>query len=149
MAIKYRLIQRTDMSKDAEAGAKKYYGSISATGTLTFEQICSSVSAYSTASPGDVKLVLDGLVYVASEALLRGEVVQFGELGNFQLKMSSVGTDEAESYNASMFSHPRIIYRPSSRLKTAIANVSVEKWPVVTTTNSSSSGNTDEVPDEL
>lgn len=83
MALKYKLVQRKDMSKSAEEGAKKYYGSVSATGTLGFDQICSSISAYSTASPGDVKLVLDGLVFVASEALLRGEVVQFGELGNF------------------------------------------------------------------
>ena len=88
MALKYKLIQRKDMSKDAEEGDKKYYGSISATGTCGMDQICSSISAYSTASPGDVKLVLDGLAFVASEALLRGEVVQFGELGNFQLKMN-------------------------------------------------------------
>ena len=85
MALKYKLIQRKDMSPDAEEGAKKYYGSVSATGTLGFDQICSNIAAYSTASPGDVKLVLDGLVFVASEALLRGEVVQLGELGNFQL----------------------------------------------------------------
>ena len=127
MALKYKLVQRPDKTKGATDGAKKYYGSISATGSLTLEQMCSSISSYSTASPGDVKLVLDGLVHVASESLLRGEVVQLGDLGHFQLKMSSKGVDNAKDYKASMFSNPRITFRPSIRLKTAIASVSVEK----------------------
>ncbi|MBP3519131.1 MAG: HU family DNA-binding protein [Parabacteroides sp.] len=148
MALKYRLVQRKDMSKDAAEGAKKFYGSVSATGTLGFDQICSSISAYSTASPGDVKLVLDGLVFVASEALLRGEVVQLGELGNFQLKMSSTGTDTAADYEASMLSRPHIVFRPSIRLKTAVARVSVEKWPTVSGTTGSGGGE-EERPGEL
>lgn len=45
------------MGKDAAEGSKKYYGSVSATGTLEFDQICSSISAYSTASPGDVRRI--------------------------------------------------------------------------------------------
>lgn len=148
MALKYRLVQRKDMSKDAAEGAKKFYGSVSATGTLGFDQICSSIAAYSTASPGDVKLVLDGLVFVASEALLRGEVVQLGELGNFQLKMSSAGTDVAADYDASMFSRPHIVFRPSIRLKTAVARVGVEKWPTVSGTTGSGGGE-DDRPGEL
>ena len=149
MALKYKLIQRKDMSPDAEEGAKKYYGSVSATGTLGFDQICSNIAAYSTASPGDVKLVLDGLVFVASEALLRGEVVQLGELGNFQLKVSSTGTETAEEFDASMFGNPRIVFRPSIRLKTAIARFSVEKWPVITTSGSTSTDEEEERPGGL
>lgn len=146
MALKYKLVLRKDMSKDAAEGTKKYYGSVSATGTCGFEQICSSISAYSTASPGDVKLVLDGLVFVASEALLCGEVVQFGELGNFQLKMNSVGVTDADSYDASMLSRPHIVFRPSIRLKTAVARASVEKWPTVKPAGGSGDS---ESPDEI
>lgn len=146
MALKYKLVLRKDMSKNAAAGAKKYYGSVSATGTCGLDQICASISAYSTASPGDVKLVLDGLVFVASEALLRGEVVQFGELGNFQLKMNSVGVVDAGSYDASMLSKPHIIFRPSLRLKTAVARANVEKWPTV---KPASGGNDSESPGEV
>lgn len=143
MALKYRLVQRKDMGKDAVEGSKKYYGSVSSTGTLSFDQICSSISAYSTASPGDVKLVLDGFVFVASEALLRGEVVQFGELGNFQLKLGSGGVPDAKDYDASMFKRPHIVFRPSIRLKTAVAKVNVEKWPVVVVPSGGSGGGSD------
>lgn len=147
MALKYKLVQRRDMSKDAVEGAKKYYGSVSATGTLGFDQICSSISAYSTASPGDVKLVLDGLVFVASEALLRGEVVQFGELGNFQLKIGSGGVPDVKDYDASMFKNPHIVFRPSLRLKREISKACVEKWPMVTAPGSGSgSGSEDDRP---
>ena len=149
MALKFRIVQRPDMTKGAAEGTKKYYGSISATGTMSLDQICSEISSSSTASPGDVKLVLDGLVEKASNALLRGEVVQLGDLGNFQLKMSSQGVDNADDYKTSMFSNPRITFRPSSRLKKAIADVSVEKWPVITVSSSSSSSDSSDVPDEL
>lgn len=149
MALKYRLVQRKDMSKDAPEGAKKFYGSVSATGTLGFDQICSNIAAYSTASPGDVKLVLDGLLFVATEALLRGEVVQLGELGNFQLKMSSAGTEKAADYEASMLSRPHIVFRPSIRLKTAVARVGVEKWPTVSGTGSTGGGEENDRPGEL
>lgn len=138
MALKYKLVQRKDMSKGAAEGAKKYYGSVSATGKCPFDQMCSSIAAYSTASPGDVKLVLDGMVFVASEALLRGEVVEFGELGNFQLKIGSEGVPDKKDYDASMFKNPHIVFRPSLRLKREIAKVSVEKWPVVTVSDSGS-----------
>lgn len=140
MALKYKLVQRKDMSKGAAEGSKKYYGSVSATGMLSFDQICSNIAAYSTASPGDVKLVLDGLVFTASEALLRGEVVQLGELGNLQLKVGSDGVPNAADYDASMFKRPHILFRPSVRMKTAVARVSVEKWPTVTVSNGNSGG---------
>ena len=149
MAIKYKLVQRKDLSKDAQEDSKKYYGSVSSTGTLTLDQICNNIAAYSTASPGDVKLVIDGLVFTATDALLRGEVVQLGELGNFQLKVSSKGTDTAEEFNASQFTRPHIIFRPSIRLKSAIERVSVEKWPVIHSPSSSSGGSEEERPGEL
>ena len=145
MAIKYKLVQRKDLSKDAQEDSKKYYGSVSSTGTLTLDQICNNIAAYSTASPGDVKLVIDGLVFTATDALLRGEVVQLGELGNFQLKVSSKGTDTAEEFNASQFTRPHIIFR----LKSAIERVSVEKWPVINSSSSSSGGSEEERPGEL
>lgn len=130
MSVKYRVVLKKDMTKGAAKEARKYYGSISSSGTMGIEQICSNIASYSTASPGDVRLVIDGLVFMMTEALLRGEVVQLGELGNFQLKMSSKGVDDAADYDSSMLSKPRILFRPSIRLKSAIARVSVEKWPI-------------------
>ena len=81
------------------------------------------------------------------QALLRGEVVQFGELGNFQLKIGSGGVQDVKDYDASMFKSPHIVFRPSLRMKREISKVSVEKWPVVTVPGSGSgSGSEDDRP---
>ena len=81
MSVRYKLVLRKDLSKDAPAGAQKYYASVNNNGTLPFKQMCQSIAAYSTASPGDVKVVLDGLMFFMKDALLRGEIVQMGKSG--------------------------------------------------------------------
>ena len=62
MALKYHLVQRLDKSKDAAAGSKLYYGQIRAQQKLEFNKLCEIIASYSTASRGDVMLVIDGLL---------------------------------------------------------------------------------------
>lgn len=80
MSVKAKLVLRKDLSKDAPAGAQKYYASVNNNGTLPFKQMCQSIAAYSTASPKTSKVVLDGDVFM-KDALLRGEIVQMGMSG--------------------------------------------------------------------
>ena len=127
MSVRYKLVLRKDMSKDAAEGAQKYYASVNSNGMMTFQQTCTAISAYSTASPGDVKVVMDGLLFVLKEALLRGEVVQLGELGNFQINVGSSGTPTTEEFKASMIRKPRIVFRPSVSLKEILDKVSFER----------------------
>ncbi|UBD77414.1 HU family DNA-binding protein [Parabacteroides goldsteinii] len=127
MSVRYKLVLRKDLSKDAAEGAQKYYASVNSNGMMTFQQTCTAISAYSTASPGDVKVVMDGLLFVLKEALLRGEVVQLGELGNFQINVGSSGTPTTEEFKASMIRKPRIVFRPSVSLKEILDKVSFER----------------------
>ena len=78
MSIKYRLVKRKNMSKDAGADEKLVYAQARTSGELTFEMLCKQIAAQSTASFGDVELVIRGMVSVATEALLRGESVSLG-----------------------------------------------------------------------
>lgn len=127
MSVRYKLVLRKDLSKDAAEGAQKYYASVNSNGMMTFQQTCTAISAYSTASPGDVKVVMDGVLFVLKEALLRGEVVQLGELGNFQINVGSSGTPTTEEFKASMIRKPRIVFRPSVSLKEILDKVSFER----------------------
>ncbi len=127
MSVRYKLVLRKDLSKDAAEGAQKYYASVNSNGMMTFQQTCTAISAYSTASPGDVKVVMDGLLFVLKEALLRGEVVQLGELGNFQINVGSSGTPTTEEFKASMIRKPRIVFRPSVSLKEILGKVNFER----------------------
>ena len=92
MPAKYKLVLRKDMRKDAAEGSKLYYASANTTGTCDVYELCDLISAQSTASSGDVKLILDELVNVMRRNLGKGEVVKVGELGSFQLQFGSTGT---------------------------------------------------------
>lgn len=127
MSVRYKLVLRKDLSKDAPEGAQKYYASVNSNGVMSYKQMCTSIAAYSTASPGDVHVVMDGMLFVLKEALLRGEVVQAGELGNFQLNAGSGGTPTAEEFKASLIRKPRIVFRPSTTLKEMLGKVSFER----------------------
>lgn len=127
MSVKYKLVKRRDLSKDAAEGAQKFYASVNSSGKMDFMQICEQVSSRSTASKGDVMLVLDGLLYCMKESLLRGEVVQMGEFGNFQANVGSAGVSLAEEFKADMIRKPRIVFRPGVMLKDTLRKVSFER----------------------
>lgn len=127
MSVKYKLVLKKDLTKGADADAKRYYASANVTGMMDFNTICDVVADRSTASDGDVALVLLGVIRCMQEALLRGETVQMGALGNFRLSIGSSGVANAGDFQASMIRKPRIIFSPGAKLREMIAKVSVER----------------------
>ena len=138
MSVKYKLVLKKDLTKGAATDAKRYYASANVTGMMDFDTICDVVADRSTASDGDVALVLLGLIRCMQEALLRGEVVQLGALGNFRLSLGSSG---------SLIRKPRIIYSPGVKLREMIAKVSIER--IGQETDKSDAGGEDDRPGEL
>ena len=147
MSVKYKLVLKKDLTKGAAADAKRYYASANVTGMMDFDTICDVVADRSTASDGDVALVLLGLIRCMQEALLRGEVVQLGALGNFRLSLGSSGVVNADDFHASLIRKPRIIYYPGVKLREMIAKVSIER--IGQETDKSNAGGEDDRPGEL
>ena len=114
MPAKYKLVLRKDMRKDAAEGSKLYYASANTTGTCDVYELCDLISAQSTASSGDVKLILDELVNVMRRNLGKGEVVKVGELGSFQLQFGSTGTLTEKEFSHALIKSRRIVFRPGS-----------------------------------
>ena len=129
MPAKYTLVLRKDLRKDAVEGSKLYYANAKATGTCDMYELCDLISLSSTASPGDVRLILDSLIEVMKRSLGKGEVVQVGELGNFQLQFGRSGTATKKEFNQSLIKSKRIVFRPGKVLREAVANFSFEKIP--------------------
>ena len=127
MPIKYRLVLRKDMTKGAAAGSKLYYAVNKSTGTCDFEELCDQIADRSTASRGDVQVVVDGLLYILKQRLQKGETVQLGDLGHFQAVIGSKGTKLESDFNASLIKRPRIVFRPSVTLKSVTGLAKFEK----------------------
>ena len=118
MGIKYHLVLRKNISKKVEEGKEfLYYAQTRATRTCTFDELCDLIAESSTASSGDVKLVVDRMTKFMAKSLERGEVVQLGELGNFQYILGSSGSTSEDVFQASQLRRPRLCFRPGTLLR--------------------------------
>ncbi|RHU22004.1 hypothetical protein DXD68_22510 [Parabacteroides sp. TM07-1AC] len=146
MALQYHLVLRKNLSKDVEAGKEKlYYAQTRATGTCTFEELCALVAQSSTASSGDVKVVIDRVIEFLLLFLARGEVVQCGEFGTFQLVQTSSGSPTTEDFSSALLYRARLRFRPGEKLRNLIQTTKGERFKLEET-KSSGSDNEDDRP---
>ena len=129
MPLQFHLVLRKNLSKNVEAGKEKFhYAQTRATGTCTFDELCQIVAESSTASSGDVKVVIDRVIKFLLLFLARGEVVQCGELGTFQLVQTSSGSVTAEEFTSSMLYRARLRFRPGPKLRELILTAKSERF---------------------
>lgn len=128
MAVKYRLVLRKDMSKDAPADGKLVYAVSSSTGMCDTNQMCKIIADRSAATAGDVKLVLDGIMHVLQQKLPEGQTVQLGELGYIQAVLGSKGAATEKDFTANMIKSRRILFRPGKLLKQMADNFKTERY---------------------
>lgn len=92
MSVKYKLVLKKDLTKGAAADAKRYYASANVTGMMDFDTICDVVADRSTASDGDVALVLLGLIRCMQEVVVAwrsGPIGCIGQLPALTRKLRS------------------------------------------------------------
>lgn len=116
------------MSKDAAEGAELYYAQTSITKRVDLNRICNRISKYSTASRGDILLVLDGLLSVMNESLGDGESVHLGDFGSFRMVAGSKGAQTEKEFNTSLFNRAHIVFYPGTMLTDTIRNASFERY---------------------
>ena len=140
MPLKYRLVKRKDMSKDAAEGAELYYAQTSISKKVDLNRICSRISKYSTASRGDILLVLDGLITVMNESLADGESIHLGDFGSFRMVAGSKGSSTEKDFNSSLFNRAHIVFYPGTMLLDIVRDASYEKWVIPGCDSGSGSG---------
>lgn len=127
MAVKYKLVQRRDMSTGAAEGAKLWYAQGYITGICSMDELCNEIADRSTATAGDIKLTIDGLVQILSRRLQAGQSVQLGDLGTFRPSVGSVGSKTKEDFHASLIRNPRIVFYPGKQLRETRKMIRVER----------------------
>lgn len=148
MPAKYKLVLRKDMRKDAAEGSKLYYASANTTGTCDVYELCDLISAQSTASSGDVKLILDELVNVMRRQPRQRRGCQSRRARRFQLQFGSTGTLTEKEFSHALIKSRRIVFRPGKLLKDAIKNYTFEKI-ASGAPDEGSAGGEDDRPGEL
>jgi predicted histone-like DNA-binding protein len=124
MAVSYKLVQRKNpQNPDAPM---KYYAS-AVTTRVSFDSLCKEIADGCTLTSADVKAVLDRANSVLDRHLTNGTIVQFGELGNFRISLSSSGSTVAESYKTSLIRGGRVIFTPGASLRATVAGLTFAK----------------------
>ena len=91
----YKVTKRTVMF-DKENPKTVYSVSPVSFGILTSEDVANQIAAESSATPGDVKNVLDRYAYYVKENLKKGYSIQLLGFGNLTIRFITAGTAKTE-----------------------------------------------------
>ena len=116
--LKYKLVQRKDMTKGALENAKLYYPQVINQGRVSFDSLCEEVAEQSSLTSGDIKNCMDRLINCLVRHLKEGRSVDCGDLGSFRINIRSAGADTPEAYDAAtMMRKPSVQYYLGKKLR--------------------------------
>lgn len=116
--LKYKLVQRKDMTKGALENAKLYYPQVINQGRVSFDSLCEEVAEQSSLTSGDIKNCMDRLINCLVRHLKEGRSVDCGDLGSFRINIRSTGAETPEAYDAAtMMRKPSVQYYLGKKLR--------------------------------
>ena len=110
----------------------KYYGHVQASGDISLREMAERIQQTCTVHNSDVFAVLVALEDTITDALKGGEIVRLGDLGTFQIGISSKGALNEEDYDESLIKQARINFRPGSALSGILTNLTFQRVKVRT-----------------
>ena len=123
--VTYSVVPRIN-PRDKEA-APKFYARAQASGDIDIREMSERIQQSCTVTKADVQAVLVALEDVIIDALKSGEIVRLGDLGAFQIGLSSKGAETEEDYTASLIQKARINFRPGQALSGILTTLSYSK----------------------
>lgn len=127
--IKYHLIQRAQPGI-AGGGEKKFYATISHRERITLKELSEEIADGRTLTPTDVMAVLISLSRKIPLHLLKGNIVDLGEMGTFTVNISSSGSADEKDFLLAMIRGLNILFRPTKDMKNLLKTASYTKWDV-------------------
>ena len=121
--MKYRIAKRINPLNNES----KFYPAPQYMEELTLMDLAKDISDACTLNVTDVDSVLTSLLRKLPMYLKSGFKIQLGNFGRMKLSFSSKGFDNPEDVDSSAITTKRIIFTPSTELKTEIESVSFSK----------------------
>ncbi|MEQ8712328.1 MAG: hypothetical protein RIC80_04890 [Cyclobacteriaceae bacterium] len=126
MPIKYNVIAKGQPGV-AGGGTKKFYASSTADGEVTLDSLTTDIEKISTVSGADIRAVLYALVDIIPDKLADSKIIRLGELGSFQISVSSNGEETEEDVSARSIKGSKINFRPGSKLRNMLKTLTYQK----------------------
>ena len=118
------------MNPSEKGTPPKFYVHVQARGDVSLREMSERIQQTCTVHKSDVYAVLVALEDVITDALRGGEIVRLGDLGTFQIGISSKGALTDEDYDESLIKKARINFRPGLALANILGNLSYKKVAV-------------------
>ena len=113
MSKSYKVVKKT-MNMGEKKGQTVYSVRPVSYGLLTSDEVAKQISAESTATPGDVKAVLDRYAYYVKENLKKGYSIELLGFGTLYLRfLTGKAVSEEKKANASLVKTIVPAFRPS------------------------------------
>jgi len=122
--MKYRVVKRINPLNTDE---QKLYAAPQYMEELTVMDLAKDISDACTLNVTDVEAALTSLVRKLPLYLKNGFKIQLGNFGLVKLSFSSKGFEKAEDIDASSITSKRILFTPSTELKSEIESVSFSR----------------------
>lgn len=123
--VTYSVVPRIN-PRDKDA-SPKFYACAQASGDISIREMSERIQQSCTVTKADVQAVLVALEDVIIDALKSGEIVRLGDLGTFQIGLSSGGALTEDDYNTSLIKKARINFRPGIALSGILTSLSYSK----------------------
>ena len=125
--IKYHLIQRTQPGI-AGGGEKKYYASIAHRERISLKELSEEIADGRTLTPTDVMAVLISLSRKIPMHLLKGDIVDLGDMGTFTVNISSAGIPDEKDFDQTLIKGLNILFRATPDMKKSLKTAAYVKW---------------------
>ena len=88
------------------------------------DELTEEISYASSVNQSDVRSVLSNLMEILPRHLMHGDSVNLEKFGIFRLSCESTGSKEESEVTAQNITRPKILFRPSTKLKDKISKTS-------------------------
>ena len=123
--IQLKSLQRVN-PRDVEA-PKKFYVQAVGAGKTDLDRLAYLISNQSTVREPDCYAVLEALLHNMMDELREGRIIELGNIGNFQIGVSSDAVDTEEEVTSSLVRKAKISFRPAKALRDLLQTVNYKK----------------------
>ena len=125
MAVKLTTVQKRNPRDLASPG--KFYAQAVSDGSVDLNDLAEIIATQCTVSKADCYAVLIALESNIIRELKNGRIIRLGELGNFQVSISSEGSLSLEEVSVSSVKKARINFRPGKSLRSMLKTLVYKK----------------------
>ena len=126
MGLKYRIVQ-SSMQSDTGKKKPQWYPQLTGSQKIDLNEVAGILSKQTTASKGDVYLVVTALTDLIPELLMDGNTVHLGKLGSFRLWAKATPAEDPEKTSYRNIKELRVAFIPAKEIKKKLKNARFRK----------------------